>query len=64
MTFSSSTNISKFLIYISMFSTGCNSVDEEKFYELRKELKLKIGMDEYPTMLIKMLNNCIKDPQK
>ena len=29
---------------------------------MRAALKLKIGYEEYPTMFIKMFNNCIKDP--
>ncbi|CDW73335.1 UNKNOWN [Stylonychia lemnae] len=39
----------------------CYKVDLQNFEELKKELKLKINFSDYATMLIKMLNNCIKD---
>lgn len=39
------------------------SVDKVKFEEIRRANKLKVSFEDYPTMLIKMLNNCIKDPK-
>jgi len=33
------------------------------FSDLQKKLKLKVNFPDYPTMLIKMFNNCIKDQQ-
>jgi hypothetical protein len=41
-----------------------NRMDAKKFAELKKSLKLKVNYAEYPTMLIKMFNNCIKDSIK
>eukprot|EP00347_Sterkiella_histriomuscorum_P006158 403353844 len=38
-------------------------IDLASFDELKKNLKLKINFPDYATMLIKMLNNCIKDQQ-
>lgn len=37
-------------------------IDKYKFEEVRKLHRLKVSFAEYPTMLIKMINNCIKDP--
>jgi hypothetical protein len=39
-----------------------DSLDKYKFEETKKANKLKVSFAEYPTMLIKMINNCIKDP--
>ena len=39
-------------------------IDKYKFEEIKKVHKLKMPFGEYPTMLIKMINNCIKDPSK
>ena len=38
------------------------SVDKFKFEEIRKQQRLKVQFSEYPTMLIKMINNCLRDP--
>ena len=37
-------------------------VDHIRFDDIRKLHRLKITFGEYPTMLIKMINNCIRDP--
>jgi len=37
-------------------------IDKYRFEELKKANRLKLGFGDYPTMLIKMINNCIKDP--
>lgn len=39
-------------------------MDKYKFEEVKRAQKLKVTFQEYPTMLIKMINNCIKDPAK
>lgn len=39
-------------------------VDRLKFEQIKKEHRLKVQFAEYPTMLIKMINNCIRDPSK
>jgi len=38
-----------------------HEVDVESFKEMKKQLKLKVSYQDYPTMLIKMFNNSIKD---
>ena len=39
-------------------------IDKYRFDELKKANRLKLNFVDYPTMLIKMINNCIKDPTK
>jgi hypothetical protein len=39
-------------------------IDKFKFEEIKLLQKLKCSFAEYPTMLIKMINGCLKDPQK
>lgn len=39
-------------------------IDKYKFEEAKRAQRLKVNFIDYPTMLIKMINNCIKDPQK
>jgi hypothetical protein len=37
-------------------------MNKSKFEDLKKQLKLKVSFSDYPTMLIKMLTNAIRDP--
>jgi len=37
-------------------------VDEHSFRSIQEHQKLMIDFQEYPSMIIKMLNNCIKEP--
>lgn len=46
-----------------LFFHYVHSINEEGFKEMRNEQKLMIEFPEYPTILIKMLNSCIKEPQ-
>jgi len=39
-------------------------IDETGFKEMHEAQKLMIEFGEYPSVLIKMLNSCIKEPHR
>eukprot|EP00435_Cladocopium_sp_Y103_P006619 s2475_g2.t1 len=46
-----------------LFFHFTHSVDENTFREMQEKQKLMIDFSDYVTVIIKMLNNCIKEPQ-
>lgn len=39
-------------------------VDEDSFRQMQESQKLMIEFNEYPNILIKMVNSCIKEPHR
>ena len=56
-----------FFLYTSQYALSTFKLireDDLSFSELKKKLKLKVNFPDYPTVLIKMFNNSMKDPNR
>ena len=47
-----------------LFFHYTHTVDEDSFRQMQDGQKLMIEFPEYPNILIKMINSCIKEPHR